>query len=88
MNLYLGCLPHFFISLLSFVTVVFCLILFCFCFFCCFFWQLVDDALDFSSTSEAMGKQTTADLSLGLATAPVLFAAQKVLRHYPLLLLL
>lgn len=37
-------------------------------------FQLVDDMLDFVSTSEAMGKPTSADLSLGLATAPVLFA--------------
>ena len=40
--------------------------------------QLIDDALDFISTSEALGKPAGADLSLGLATAPVLFAAQKV----------
>merc|ERR1719383_156883 len=37
-------------------------------------FQLVDDMLDFVSTSEAMGKPTSADLNLGLATAPVLFA--------------
>lgn len=40
-------------------------------------FQLVDDALDFVSTSETMGKLTGVDLNLGLATAPVLFAAEK-----------
>jgi len=40
-------------------------------------FQLVDDALDFTVSSEAMGKDTSADLSLGLATAPVLLASQK-----------
>jgi len=37
----------------------------------------LDDVLDFTVSSEAMGKDTSADLSLGLATAPVLLAAQK-----------
>lgn len=74
-NQFLGYLLHFCIQFAQF----------CYCYS---LLQLVDDALDFSSTSEVMGKQTNADLSLGLATAPVLFAAQKVLRHYPLLLLL
>lgn len=46
--------------------------------FDCFTKQLVDDALDFISTSEILGKPAGADLSLGLATAPILFAAQKV----------
>lgn len=41
-------------------------------------FQLVDDLLDFVSSSEAMGKPTAADLKLGLATAPVLFACEKV----------
>lgn len=40
--------------------------------------QLVDDLLDFTSSESVMGKPTTADLKLGLATAPVLFAAQQV----------
>jgi len=40
-------------------------------------FQLVDDALDFVSTSDVLGKPTGADLSLGLATAPILFAAEK-----------
>lgn len=41
-------------------------------------FQLVDDMLDFVSTAETMGKPTAADLKLGLATAPVLFACEKV----------
>ncbi|KAJ8035888.1 Decaprenyl-diphosphate synthase subunit 1 [Holothuria leucospilota] len=40
-------------------------------------FQLVDDILDFTSTDDALGKPTVADLKLGLATAPVLFAALK-----------
>nr|CAH0102571.1 unnamed protein product [Daphnia galeata] len=40
-------------------------------------FQLVDDMLDFVSTSAQLGKPAAADLRLGLATAPVLFAAQK-----------
>jgi decaprenyl-diphosphate synthase subunit 1 len=41
-------------------------------------FQLIDDLLDFVSSTATMGKPTAADLQLGLATAPVLFAAQKV----------
>lgn len=41
-------------------------------------FQLVDDMLDFVSSAETMGKPTAADLKLGLATAPVLFACEKV----------
>nr|XP_054752332.1 all trans-polyprenyl-diphosphate synthase PDSS1-like [Lytechinus pictus] len=40
-------------------------------------FQLVDDILDFVSCDDTMGKPTSADLKLGLATAPVLFAAEK-----------
>jgi len=40
-------------------------------------FQLVDDLLDFVSSVDAMGKPVAADLKLGLATAPVFFAAQK-----------
>lgn len=42
-------------------------------------FQLVDDVLDFVATSAQLGKPAAADLRLGLATAPVLFAAHKVL---------
>lgn len=37
-------------------------------------FQLVDDMLDYTTTSESLGKPAGADLKLGLATAPLLFA--------------
>jgi len=40
-------------------------------------FQLVDDLLDFIVSAEQLGKPAAADLKLGLATAPVLFAAEK-----------
>uniref|UniRef100_T1IUZ9 All trans-polyprenyl-diphosphate synthase PDSS1 n=1 Tax=Strigamia maritima TaxID=126957 RepID=T1IUZ9_STRMM len=40
-------------------------------------FQLIDDVLDFESTSAVLGKPTAVDLKLGLATAPVLFACEK-----------
>ena len=40
-------------------------------------FQLVDDLLDFVSSSSMLGKPAAADLKLGLATAPVLFASSK-----------
>ncbi|MFH4973382.1 hypothetical protein AB6A40_000091 [Gnathostoma spinigerum] len=40
-------------------------------------FQLIDDLLDFVSSSTELGKPTASDLRLGLATAPVLFAAQE-----------
>lgn len=40
-------------------------------------FQLVDDWLDFVSSADQLGKPAGADLSLGLATAPVLFASQQ-----------
>jgi len=39
-------------------------------------FQLVDDLLDFTASADQLGKPAAADLSLGLATAPVLFAAE------------
>lgn len=42
-------------------------------------FQLVDDLLDFIATSAQLGKPAAADLRLGIATAPVLFAARKVI---------
>lgn len=42
-------------------------------------FQLVDDLLDFVATSNTMGKPTAIDLKMGLATAPVLFACEKVI---------
>ncbi|PSN33037.1 Decaprenyl-diphosphate synthase subunit 1 [Blattella germanica] len=49
-------------------------------------FQLVDDLLDFISSSEAMGKPTAADLKLGLATAPVLFACERYPELNPMIL--
>jgi len=40
-------------------------------------FQLVDDLLDFTGSNEKMGKKIAVDLSLGLATAPVLFAKEE-----------
>jgi len=39
-------------------------------------FQLVDDMLDFSVSAQELGKPAGADLELGLATAPLLFAWQ------------
>lgn len=40
-------------------------------------FQLVDDVLDFTSCAKHLGKPSAADLKLGLATGPVLFACQQ-----------
>ncbi|KAJ2807843.1 coq1 putative hexaprenyl diphosphate synthase [Coemansia helicoidea] len=40
-------------------------------------YQLIDDLLDFTVSSAALGKPVGADLELGLATAPVLYAWQE-----------
>ena len=40
-------------------------------------FQIMDDLLDFTASEDSLGKPSGADLSLGLATAPVLFAAQE-----------
>ncbi|XP_019767846.1 all trans-polyprenyl-diphosphate synthase PDSS1 [Dendroctonus ponderosae] len=49
-------------------------------------FQLVDDLLDFVSSSAMMGKPTAADLKLGLATAPVLFACEKYPELNPMIM--
>jgi len=40
-------------------------------------FQVVDDLLDFTRTAEELGKPSSVDLSLGLATAPVLYAQEE-----------
>ncbi|XP_032807418.1 all trans-polyprenyl-diphosphate synthase PDSS1 isoform X1 [Petromyzon marinus] len=40
-------------------------------------FQLIDDVLDFTACGNQLGKPAAADLKLGLATAPVLFACDK-----------
>ncbi|XP_068438373.1 all trans-polyprenyl-diphosphate synthase PDSS1 [Clinocottus analis] len=40
-------------------------------------FQLVDDVLDFTAGASHLGKPSAADLKLGLATGPVLFACQQ-----------
>ena len=40
--------------------------------------QIVDDVLDFNTSPDLAGKPTFVDMRLGLATAPVLLAAQEV----------
>ncbi|KAM9288059.1 LOW QUALITY PROTEIN: all trans-polyprenyl-diphosphate synthase PDSS1 [Cariama cristata] len=40
-------------------------------------FQLIDDVLDFTSCADYLGKPTAADLKLGLATGPVLFACRQ-----------
>ncbi|KAL4630942.1 decaprenyl-diphosphate synthase subunit 1 isoform X1 [Arapaima gigas] len=40
-------------------------------------FQLVDDVLDFTSCANRLGKPSAADLKLGLATGPVLFACRQ-----------
>lgn len=40
-------------------------------------FQLVDDLLDFESSQSELGKPAAADLKLGLATAPVLYASSQ-----------
>jgi decaprenyl-diphosphate synthase subunit 1 len=40
-------------------------------------FQLIDDLLDYVASSAELGKPAASDLKLGLATCPVLFAAQE-----------
>merc|ERR1719160_809179 len=39
-------------------------------------YQIVDDILDFTVDADALGKPAQADMKLGLATAPILFASE------------
>ncbi|CCE61519.1 hypothetical protein TPHA_0A04460 [Tetrapisispora phaffii CBS 4417] len=49
-------------------------------------FQLVDDMLDFTVSKKALGKPSGADLSLGIATAPVLYAWKEDKSLGPLIL--
>jgi len=40
-------------------------------------FQIIDDLLDYTSSEEVFGKPVSVDLTLGLATAPVLYATQE-----------
>ncbi|TPX66153.1 hypothetical protein SpCBS45565_g04644 [Spizellomyces sp. 'palustris'] len=48
-------------------------------------FQLVDDMLDFTVTADEFGKPVNADLKLGVATAPVLYAAEQFEDLHPLI---
>jgi hexaprenyl-diphosphate synthase len=48
-------------------------------------FQLIDDMLDFIVSADEFGKPVNADLSLGLATAPVLYAAETHAELWPLI---
>lgn len=48
-------------------------------------FQLVDDMLDFVTSADEMGKPVNADLKLGLATAPVLYASEQHPQLLPLI---
>lgn len=48
-------------------------------------YQIVDDILDFTGASASLGKPAQADMELGLATAPILFAAQQHKELTPLI---
>ncbi|KAL3810758.1 hypothetical protein ACHAXA_011003 [Cyclostephanos tholiformis] len=47
-------------------------------------FQIQDDILDFTTAADIMGKPTLADISLGLSTAPILYAAQEFPHIQPL----
>lgn len=47
-------------------------------------FQIQDDILDFTSAADILGKPALADMSLGLSTAPILYAAQEFPHLQPL----
>lgn len=48
-------------------------------------YQIVDDILDFTGASASLGKPAQADMELGLATAPILFASKERKEIEPLI---
>jgi geranylgeranyl pyrophosphate synthase len=48
-------------------------------------YQIVDDILDFTGASAALGKPAQADMELGLATAPILYASERVKELRPII---
>lgn len=49
-------------------------------------FQIVDDILDFTGASADLGKPAQADMQLGLATAPILFASEESKELRPLIM--
>eukprot|EP00611_Tribonema_gayanum_P012081 TRINITY_DN2260_c0_g1_i1.p1 TRINITY_DN2260_c0_g1~~TRINITY_DN2260_c0_g1_i1.p1 ORF type:complete len:442 (-),score=164.34 TRINITY_DN2260_c0_g1_i1:1010-2335(-) len=48
-------------------------------------FQIIDDILDVTAAADVLGKPAMADMSLGLATAPLLYAAEEVPALRPLI---
>jgi geranyl diphosphate synthase len=48
-------------------------------------YQIVDDILDFTGASSTLGKPAQADMQLGLSTAPILYASEKLSEIRPLI---
>lgn len=48
-------------------------------------YQIIDDILDFTGASAALGKPAQADMQLGLATAPILYASESIPELRPLI---
>merc|ERR1712127_1121007 len=49
-------------------------------------FQIQDDILDFTAAADILGKPALADMSLGLSTAPILYAAQEFPHLQPLVM--
>ena len=47
-------------------------------------FQIIDDILDFTGASASLGKPAQADMQLGLATAPILFASEQIKELRPI----